>query len=399
LNKVNYLNAITIDLIKFSDCVPKRSPRGGYVIGDKVRFLEKLDIGTYSAIQIINGDLFSPYEFRTHLEKSINYLKTFKHNNVEVPELILILAYSYSPEPAVYNMLRQFDSDIDAGELKIFICELLTANIRYMGLNRPFEIYTILSERMNSDLTGYETLGDLERHVIAEHPQERFAMPAYNPVATYVIAAINAAVFILGFLIQAFSGENIIYTYGIKSWFKIVNGEYWRFITPIFLHAGAAHLATNTLSLIIFGRALEGLFGAKKFLTIYIASGIAGNIASFAFTPNNSLGASGAILGLGGALLYLWKRNRTLFTNNRQQYMTLLFMVVFNLFYGFTQPSIDNFAHLGGAICGFLVAGILGCCTVRESNSKRFMYFMMLVFLGILCMVIGFTAFMFYRFI
>ena len=137
---------------------------------------------------------------------------------------------------------------------------------------------------------------------------------------------------------------------------------------------------------------------SRKFLVIYLISGILGNIVSFAFVPARSLGASGAVLGIGGALLYLWRMNRRVLYGRRRQYLTLVFMVIFNLLYGFGRPGIDNFAHLGGAAAGYLAAGAMGIRHFRESKNKRMFYAAVIVFLSIAGILIGFARFSGYRY-
>ncbi len=399
MKKLNYINAITTDLMNAYSFIPARNIRGDYVIGEKIRVLEKRDLYTYNVIQVLDGELFSAYSLRNHIDKSLQYSEAVSKRHSGTPDTTVIVVSDYSPEPATYNALKSFTGEIESGVLKVFLVELMTGNINFLGKSLPSGVEGILSERLNSNLEDFETLGDLERPSYIEYPKNKIIEVTDKTAATYGLVAVNVLVFLAGIIIQAVTGRNLPVIYGIKSYIKIISGEYWRFITPIFLHAGIAHLATNSFSLIIFGRTMERIFGTAKFLVIYFAAGIVGNFASFAFTPNDSLGASGAILGLGGALIYLWRRNRTFFGMHRQQYMTLVFMVLFNIVYGFSQVGIDNFAHLGGAVSGFLMAGIVGYGKVREANSKRLIYTAVLAFLIVVCMVLGFTAFAFYRFI
>ncbi|WLR56345.1 rhomboid family intramembrane serine protease [Mesobacillus subterraneus] len=137
----------------------------------------------------------------------------------------------------------------------------------------------------------------------------------------------------------------------------ILEGEWWRFFTPIIIHIGLLHLFMNTLALYYLGTMVERLYGNLRFLFIYIFSGFAGVLASFIFSPNLSAGASGAIFGCFGALLYFGVAKPRLFW--RTLGLNILVVLGINLAFGFTIPGIDNAGHIGGLVGGFASAGIL----------------------------------------
>lgn len=139
-------------------------------------------------------------------------------------------------------------------------------------------------------------------------------------------------------------------------------GEYYRMVTSVFLHFGFDHLINNMISLGFLGWQLEQEVGKIKFLLIYFISGIAGNVLSGVwelFTGDYavSAGASGAVFGIIGALLYIAMRNygRIGDVSGRG----LVFMVVLTLYHGFTSTGVDNFAHIGGFITGFVLGVLL----------------------------------------
>lgn len=178
-----------------------------------------------------------------------------------------------------------------------------------------------------------------------------------RPLFTYVFMAIQAAVFLW---LQMNGGSTNTFTlikYGAKVNQLMYEGEWWRFITPVFLHIGFLHLAMNTLSLYYLGVAVEQIFGKIRFLFIYLFAGFAGVLASFVFSANLSAGASGAIFGCFGALLYFGAVYPKLFF--RTMGMNLIFVLGINLVIGFSISVIDNSAHLGGLAGGFLAAGIV----------------------------------------
>jgi rhomboid protease GluP len=205
----------------------------------------------------------------------------------------------------------------------------------------------------------FSVLPDIDE-LINRQPEEPTIQMASNSVpATYVLIGINIAIWLFGQLFLLLFNEDYLKNSGIKNNAAILSGEYWRLITPIFLHADIMHLSANSFSLLIFGQVIERMFGTKKFLIIYFASGVLGCIASFIFSNSLSLGASGAIMGIGGSFIYIWLKNRRAFLGNSRQYLTFVFLVFINLFYGLTRPGIDNFGHFGGFLGGLLSAGAL----------------------------------------
>ena len=164
-------------------------------------------------------------------------------------------------------------------------------------------------------------------------------------------------------------GNGSILMNGAKDSVAIVNGEYWRFVTPIFIHIGLIHYLFNSYILYYIGNQLEGLLGAKRYLIIFIGSGILGNVASAILSPVMSAGASSSIFGLLGCGFYLERTFRKRFagdpamkSGNKAYAMTILI----NLVFGFVVPFIDNAAHIGGLVGGFLLT--VGMIHLRPSR-------------------------------
>ncbi len=153
-------------------------------------------------------------------------------------------------------------------------------------------------------------------------------------------------------------GNGSILMNGAKDSIAIVNGEYWRFITPIFIHIGLIHYLFNSYILYYIGNQLEGLLGAKRYLTIFIGAGILGNIASAILTPVMSAGASSSIFGLLGCGFYLERTFRRRFAGDpamKSGSKAYAMTILINLVFGFVVPFIDNAAHIGGLVGGFLL--------------------------------------------
>lgn len=178
-----------------------------------------------------------------------------------------------------------------------------------------------------------------------------------RPRLTYIFIIANALLFML--LEGSGSSTNIehLIEFGAKYNPAIIDGEWWRIISSMFLHIGILHLLMNMLALYYLGTAVERIYGSARFFIIYFLAGIGGGLASFAFTINVSAGASGAIFGLFGALLYFGLIHKKLFFQTMGR--SVLFLIGFNIVFGFLVPQIDNGAHLGGLICGFIASSMI----------------------------------------
>jgi membrane associated rhomboid family serine protease len=150
---------------------------------------------------------------------------------------------------------------------------------------------------------------------------------------------------------------NVLITYGAKDNALMIQGQYWRFITPIFLHANFLHVGLNMLNFFVLGIFLERLLGHMRFLLIYLLTGIISIIASFYFMPQEiSIGASGAIFGLVGAYSIFVLTHRRAFRNSGIPVLLWLVLIIgVNLSIGLFVPNVDNYAHLGGLLSGCLL--------------------------------------------
>ena len=180
-----------------------------------------------------------------------------------------------------------------------------------------------------------------------------YPLPLRRPTATWVLLGTIVVVFIVETLIGGSTQTDVLVRLGAKVTHLIARGEYWRLFTAMFLHIGFMHLFFNGYALLAIGSEMERIFGWGRLLTIYLLSGLLGNLASYAFSPNLAAGASGAIFGLIGVLAAFFALHRErLGAWGRARLANIAFLIAINLFFGFTQPGIDNLAHLGGLLSG-----------------------------------------------
>jgi membrane associated rhomboid family serine protease len=178
------------------------------------------------------------------------------------------------------------------------------------------------------------------------------------PATTFLIA-INTSVF-LGMVltsgsVMGFSGDVLI-RWGGNAGAYTFAGDYWRLLTCAFVHNGLIHYALNMWCLWSLGQLSERLFGSAATLAIYVLTGVGGAMLSIGIHPNRlEVGASAAVFGIAGAILSGLKFGNVPLASvhRRQIFSSLIFFVIFNLSFGML-PGIDNLAHLGGLISGFI---------------------------------------------
>jgi rhomboid protease GluP len=191
------------------------------------------------------------------------------------------------------------------------------------------------------------------------------ASPWRAPV-TLALLATNVLVFItmLGFGAGLWHTSNTVQlTWGANFGPATQDGQWWRLATALFLHFGVVHLALNMWALWDVGRLVEQLYGRWRFALLYLASGVFGNLLSLVLQGNRAVsgGASGAVFSLYGALLvFLWReRNHVQRHEFRWLFGAAIVFTVVTLGMGLVIPGIDNAAHIGGLVCGAVLAQLL----------------------------------------
>jgi len=191
---------------------------------------------------------------------------------------------------------------------------------------------------------------------------------------TIILIAVNVIVFLaLSFRGMTEDAEFMLEHGAMYVPYLLEGNGYYRLVTSMFMHFDMDHLLNNMLMLAVIGWNLEYEIGKIKFLIIYFGSGLCGNILSaygdiLLGEYAVSAGASGAVFGIVGALLYVALRNRGQIGEISGR--GLVFMIGLSLYYGFKSSSVDNLAHIGGLVTGFLLAILL----YWKRHRKRRMY-------------------------
>lgn len=243
----------------------------------------------------------------------------------------------------------------------------------------------------------------------------RFARAILTRPAPFTIAFLVANIFF--YLLTALSsgGDNspvfnaVLVAYGAKKNALINAGEWWRFVTPMFLHGGLIHLLMNMYGLWVLGPYVERLYGSAKFVFFWVVTGVAGVVASyltvrpgmqtnamsrFLFKDGDpvSVGASGALFGLIGVLFVFGiKFRHELPDGFKRAFGTGMLPTIFlNVFIGLTIPVIDNAAHMGGLLAGAALALVVGYKRPGESTGVA-LFWHVLQIAALALVVLSFT--------
>ena len=314
-------------------------------------------------------DKFEKKFFNTLVSKSGFYIRSFYSESLKKEQWIAILenesmlysiiiaenSYNVSLYDETYKYLKSLYNK------NIVINEIVTIEGSYDYYEHDnMIIYSLRDKKVvyssNSCKLLIPIINEMDITKKTNNKRDKYMM------LTNILIAIN----LLVFLISAWISKNIfnidIYTLiimGAKVNSLIDKGQVWRLITCAFLHGGLIHIFFNMYALKILGPEIEYVYGKIKYLVIYLLSAIAASIFSYIFGPQSvSVGASGAIFGLFGAMLIFGIKHRK---QMGKAYMMNILQVIFvNVIIGISSSNIDNAAHFGGLIVGALIALLLG---------------------------------------
>ena len=191
-----------------------------------------------------------------------------------------------------------------------------------------------------------------------------------KPVITYILIVINILVFLAMYILGKGSEDSItLLMFGANYAPLVRAGEYYRLITSAFLHIGLLHLIFNNYALYVIGSQLESFLGKFKFLVVYLISALCGSLMSMLFSTGISAGASGAIFGLLGSILYFGYNYRIYLGSVLKS--QIIPLILLNLGLGLLTPGIDNAAHIGGLLGGIGITMALGI-KYKSSRFEKF---------------------------
>lgn len=394
--KSKYMNNADVLLIQKEGFSPIKDKDGQRIQYEGMKIVQKVMDDKLIIVELLDADRMSEENIRRKLEIAGKNLAQMGGTTVIAFQ---VFVFDSMPDENKLQLIRDGQME-DVYIRKYLPC--LTIDLANNKVNKLFNlpikvdgVEEVLSLALNMDDDQSLWVDSNESIVLETARETNYRTPGFLekvPILTYGLIAINVLVWLvmnIYALVKGVQVQSLFTLFGAKENYLILNGEYWRFITPIFLHADIEHLVMNCLSLFVFGRIVEGMYGRKKFAFIYLTAGIMGSIASFMFSPSSAVGASGAIFGLMGALLYFSFESPELF--KRYFGNSLILMVVINLVYGFIRPGIDNYGHIGGLVGGFLASGIV---KIRKKPTKllsRFVFITLTILLVSGCLYYGFN--------
>jgi rhomboid protease GluP len=193
-----------------------------------------------------------------------------------------------------------------------------------------------------------------------------------RPPVTLTIIGVATVLFVVATARGALDSAQALVAFGALSRPEVFAGQYWRLESATWLHGGLNHLVSNAIALFILGMICEHAFGRAQYFILYVLSGVGGSILSLLLSEGPSVGASGAIFGLQGAAIVLFRQHRDrILMRDRRIGVVLLGWALYSFVTGWTSPFIDNGAHIGGALTGALIARRLHPVVVDPMPPER----------------------------
>lgn len=275
-------------------------------------------------------------------------------------------------------------------------------NISSVTLNNEEDIYTDEFFKTNFPLLKVEekekldnidfiikTTNDINKKTEKENKKYENTFKKKKIIATKIIILINIIAFFAMYIFGNGSLDSqTLINFGANFGPLVKSGQIYRLLTCAFLHIGILHLVFNMYALFIIGSQIENFLGKFKFLFIYIISAIGASLMSIIFSNNISAGASGAIFGLMGALLYFGYYYRIYLSSVLKQ--QIIPIIILNLFIGFVISGIDNAAHIGGLITGVLASMAVGVNNKSKTSDKVNGIISLIIFFAFLIYMIFF---------
>lgn len=325
-------------------------------------WLENMD-GEYEIIRIVSGYIHNNEQLSFDLFKTKQILKKIKKSTftLKVNTLSLFVNLGDNVNLEEFNNINKIDianikniNDLTKYDFitNTFPTITIETDFKEEGMNLFFKITEEIAKKNQESTVKAEDVFKKKKSLI-----------------TPILIVTNIIVFLLMYILGNGSEDaSTLVDFGANVRSLIKSGEYYRLITSAFLHIGLIHLACNMYALHIIGSQIENFYGKTKYILIYLFSAICGGLLSMTCHSTITAGASGAIFGLFGSLLYFGYHYRVyLGTVMRSQVMPL---IIFNLALGFMLPGIDNAAHIGGLIGGTLMSACLGV-KYKTSNFER----------------------------
>ena len=310
----------------------------------------------YQVVRIVSGYIHNNEQFDFDKFKTKRIMNKIKRKTLSI--------FKMNVASFFFNLIDNVD--LKDANTKNSICIRLKEDTDLNKNEVAKKAFPDLKKKLKFTEKGTELFmkitGDINKHNQEDARKVEKVFRSKFPMVTYMLIAVN----IICFLVPAFFSEsnNVILDFCVHGP-SIRYGQYYRLLTGTFLHTGIMHLAFNCYALYVLGSQLESYLGKAKYIVIYLVSAIFGSLFSMTFNGDTaSIGASGAVFGLMGALLYFGYHYRVYLGNVIKS--QILPLVIVNLLIGFLTTGVDNAAHIGGLVGGAMITMALG---VKNKSS------------------------------
>ena len=340
----------------------------------------------YSIIRIVTRNIINKEQYDYDILKTKHIVKQLKRKLIDFSMNVLSI---YLDKNFYTNKIDNFDEK--------YISILIKDEDDFINNEYINKAYKQVIDKFTYKEEGFELISKLTKEIeeknIKEGQEREKYMKNNKPIITYILIFINIVMFVLMYMLgNGSENTNTLIDFGANYILLTKAGDYYRLITSGFLHIGVIHLLLNMYSLYIVGSQVEYFYGKVKYIIIYLFSLIMGSLFTVALSSVNtvSAGASGAIFGLLGSILYFGIKYRGYIGNSLVN--QIVPVVVLNLIIGFTTPGIGNAAHIGGLIGGYLISMAVGIgIDKKEQRSSRINGIIISAILTIFMIYIGFV--------
>lgn len=316
-------------------------------------WLENLN-NDYKIVRIVSNHILNEEQLDFDLYKTKRVMKKIKKK-------------TFSLSMNVLSIFTDLDEDVKLENIKNIDCISIYDVDDLSKYKFIYETFPDISSKVSFSEEGFQLFMKITADINKKNKEDAVKVDEIfkpkKPYITYALILINTIIFVLMYF---FGQESyFIEKYSVYGYDILVNHHYYRLITAAFLHGGFSHYLCNMYSLYIIGTQVENFLGKTKYLIIYLFSSLSASLFSVILTRGLSVGASGALFGLLGALLYFGYHYRVYLGGVMKS--QIIPVILINLLIGFLVPGIDNYAHIGGLIGGFLITIGVG---IKYKSSK-----------------------------
>ncbi len=342
-------------------------------------WLENID-GPYRIIRINSNHIHNEEQYNFDLFKTSRVMEQIKKKTLSLKMNALNILVDVGDNFKV----KQEDKNI----LSIVLDDVS----KFIDNKNIKDLFPKINNKLIKDKEGIDLIINVTNDINAktmEHNEEYTKI--FSPKKMIVTPILILICFVMFFLMYILgNGSEDVGTlvfFGANVQGLVKSGQVWRLVTSIFLHIGILHLIVNMYSLFIIGGQLETFLGKVKYLIVFLVSGLVGSLLSCVMHETVSAGASGAIFGLLGSLLYFGYHYRLYLGSVLKT--QVIPIIILNLIIGFVSPGIDNFAHIGGLVGGYLATMAVGIPGKKRTSDQV----NGIIVLGILILFLGYMLY------